>query len=92
MHFQEMLPRLGKKYEIQTEITSKPRAEYQTNKYIESKLPVAPAILVDDEIVVQGSDVGEDKLENVIRFHLGLPPLEPERKEGPGVIQNPRPQ
>lgn len=76
-----MLPRLGKKYEIQTEITSKPRAEYQRSEYVESKLPVAPAILVDDEIVVQGSDVGEDILENVIRSHLGLPPLEPEKKD-----------
>ena len=36
--------------------------------------------MVDDEIVVEGSDVAEEKLENVIRNHLGLPPLEPEKK------------
>lgn len=74
------MPRLGKKYEIQTEVISKPRAEYQTDAYFELDLPVAPAVMVDDEIVVEGSDVPEDKLENVIRAHLGLSPLEPEKK------------
>ncbi|MBI5604700.1 MAG: hypothetical protein HY879_15280 [Deltaproteobacteria bacterium] len=75
-----MLPRLGKKYEIQTEVISKPRAEFQTDEYFELDLPVAPAVMVDDEIVVEGSDVAEDKLENVIRAHLGLEPMEPEKK------------
>ena len=75
-----MLPRLGKKYEIQTEVISKPKAEYQTDEYFELDLPVAPAVMVDDEVVVEGSDVAEDKLENFIRRHLGLPPLEPEKK------------
>ena len=75
-----MLPRLGQKYEIQTEVISKPRADYQTDEYFELDLPVAPAVMVDDEIVVEGSDVAEDKLENVIRKHLLLPELEPEKK------------
>ena len=75
-----MMPRLGKKYEIQTEVISKPKAEYLTDEYFELDLPGAPAVMVDDEIVVEGSDVAEDKLESVIRTHLGLPPLEPEKK------------
>ncbi len=75
-----MMPRLGKKYEIEMEVMSKPIAEYNTDEYFELELPVAPAIMVDDEIVVEGSDVAEDKLENVIRAHLGLSPLEPEKK------------
>jgi hypothetical protein len=75
-----MMPRLGKKYEIQTEVISKPKAEYQTDEYFELDLPVAPAVMVDDEVVVEGSDVAEDKLENIIRTHLGLPLLEPEKK------------
>ncbi len=75
-----MLPRLGKKYEIQTEVISKPIAEYNTDEYFELELPVAPAIMVGDEIVVEGSDVSENKLENVIRQHLNLPALEPEKK------------
>ena len=75
-----MMPRLGKKYEIETEFISKPRAEYQTDEYFELELPVAPAVMVDDEIVVEGADVIEDKLEDIIRTHLGLPSLEPEKK------------
>jgi hypothetical protein len=75
-----MVPSLGQKYEIKVEIISKPRAEYQTDEYFELDLPTAPAVMVDDEIVVEGSDVAEDKLENVIRKHLGLPELEPEKK------------
>ena len=59
---------------------SKPMAEYHTDEYFELELPVAPAVMVDDEIVVEGSDVSEDKLENVIRQHLNLPALEPEKK------------
>ena len=75
-----MLPRLGKKYEIETEVISKPRAEYQTDEYFELELPVAPAIMVGDEIVVEGSDVAEDKLENVIRQHLTYRPWNRKRR------------
>lgn len=75
-----MLPRLGRKYDIKVEVMSKPIAEYNTDEYFELELPVAPAVMVDEEIVVEGSDVSEDKLENVIRQHLNLPALEPEKK------------
>jgi hypothetical protein len=75
-----MMPRLGQKYEIEIETISKPIAEYNRDEYFELELPVAPAIMVEEEIVVEGSDVAEDKLENVIRTHLGMPPLEPEKK------------
>ena len=74
------MPRLGQQYEIEVEVISKPRAEYQTDEYFELDLPTAPAIMVDDEILVEGSDVSDEKLENAIRTHLGLPPLEPEKK------------
>jgi hypothetical protein len=36
--------------------------------------------MVGDEIVVEGSDVSEEKLEAVICRHLGLPVREPETK------------
>jgi hypothetical protein len=75
-----MVPRLGQKYTIEVEVTSKPIAEYNTDEYFELELPVAPAIMVDNEIVVEGSDVAEDKLENVIRAHLGFPALAPVKK------------
>ncbi len=64
---------------------SKPMAEYNTDEYFELELPVAPAVMVDDEIVVEGSDVSEDKLENVIRTHLNLPALEPGKKGNNGA-------
>jgi hypothetical protein len=75
-----MTPRLGQKYEIEIETISKPRAEYQTDEYFELDLPVAPAVMVGDEIVVEGSDVEEEELETIICRHLGLPPPEPRKK------------
>lgn len=75
-----MMPRLGSKYDIEIEVTSKPQAEYQTDAYFELELPVAPALMVADEIVVEGSGISEEKVEAVIRRHLGLPVVEPARK------------
>ncbi len=75
-----MVPRLGQKYPIDMEVTSKPIAEYQTDEYFELDLPAAPAIMVGEEIVVEGSDVEEHKLEAVICRHLGLPEPEPPKK------------
>jgi len=67
------MPRLGKKYDIEIETISKPRAEYQTDEYFELELPVAPAVMVDDEILVEGGDVSEQELEAAVCRHLGLP-------------------
>jgi hypothetical protein len=75
-----MVPRLGQKYEIEVEILSKPIAEYNTDEYFDLELPVAPAIMVDDEILVEGSDVSEEKLENAIRAKLGLEAIVIEKK------------
>jgi hypothetical protein len=75
-----MLPRLGQKYKIEVETISKPKAEYQTDEYFELDLPVAPAVMVAEKIVVEGSDIPEDELEAVICRHLGLPPPEPQKK------------
>ncbi|MCG6893636.1 MAG: hypothetical protein LJE65_08535 [Desulfobacteraceae bacterium] len=75
-----MIPVLGRKYDIHIEITSKPKAEYLTDEYFELDLPVAPAIMVGDEIVVEGSDIGRFEVESAICRHLELPPPEPESK------------
>lgn len=74
------MPRLGEKYEIEIETISKPKAEYQTDEYFELDLPVAPAVMVGEEIVVEGTDVAEEKLEAVICQHLGLPPPGSQKK------------
>ncbi len=75
-----MVPRLGQKYAFEAEVISKPIAEYQTDEYFELDLPTAPAIMVGEEIVVEGADVAEDRLEAVICRHLGLPAPEPQKK------------
>jgi hypothetical protein len=76
-----MMPRLGEKYKVEIEVISKPVAEYQCDEYFELELPVAPAIMVGEEIVIEGSNIAQDKVESVICRHLGLP--EPEqRKKG----------
>ena len=75
-----MMPRLGAKYDIEIETISKPRADYNTDEYSELGLPVAPAVMVDEEVVAEGSDVSDDDLESVICNQLGLPPPEPKKK------------
>jgi hypothetical protein len=75
-----MMPRLGQKYRVECEVISKPLAEYQTDEYFELDLPMAPAVMVGEEIVVEGSDVAEDRLETVICQHLGLPAPEFRKK------------
>jgi hypothetical protein len=68
-----MMPRLGANYPIEIEVTSKPIADYQTDDYFELDLPVAPAVMVGEEIVVEGSSVSEETIEAAICRHLGLP-------------------
>lgn len=76
-----MMPRLGEKYkDIEIEVTSKPIAEYQNDEYFELDLPVAPAVMVADEIVVEGSNISRDKVEKVICRCLGMDEPEPEKK------------
>ena len=64
------MPRLGAKYEISIEVISKPKAEYQTDAYFALDLPVAPAIMVNDEIVVEGGNVNQEEVEACICRHL----------------------
>jgi hypothetical protein len=71
---------LGAKYPIEFDVFSQPLAQYQTDEYFEKDLPVAPAVMVGEEIVVEGSDIAEAKLEAAICRHLGLPEPEPIKK------------
>jgi hypothetical protein len=65
-----MTPGLGEKYNIDIETIAKPKADYMTDEYFELDLPVAPAVMVGEEIVVEGSDVSEEELEAAIREQL----------------------
>ena len=75
-----MMPRLVEKYGIEIETISKPNAEYNTDAYFELDLPIAPAVMVDEEILVEGSDISEEKLEGAICQQLGLPSPKPQKK------------
>jgi len=74
------MPSLGGTYDIEIETISRPKEEYNTDEYFELDLPVAPAVMVGEEIVVEGSDVSDGELEAVICTHLGLPPPERQKK------------
>ena len=79
-----MMPSLGTKYPIEIEVTSKAKADYMTDAYFELDLPVAPAVMVADEIVVEGQNVSQHEIEISICRHLNLPAPEPPQK---GVLK-----
>ena len=64
------MPRLGAKYDIEMVTIEKPKDEYMTDEYFELDLPVAPAIMVGDEILVEGTDISKRKLEAAIKAGL----------------------
>ena len=61
---------MGTKYDIEMVTIEKPKDEYMTDEYFELDLPVAPAIMVGDEIVAEGTDISKRKLEAAIRASL----------------------
>ena len=69
------MSRLDQKYEVEIAVTSQTREEYNSDEYAKLNLPVAPAIRIDDETVVESSDISEEKLENVIRTKLKMEPV-----------------
>ena len=71
---------LEENYDIEIQVTSKPKADYMTDEYFELDLPVAPAVMVGEEIVVEGSDVPKIEIEAAICRQLGLPEPEPVKK------------
>ena len=72
------MPLLGKKYQIDIEVISKPKEEYQMDEYFELDLPVDPAIMVNDEIVVEGSNASQEEVEAYICRHLQM--IKPENQ------------
>ena len=76
------MPSLGDKYDVKIETTSKPKADYMTDEYFELDLPVAPAVMVGDEIIVEGEDISTHKIASAICRHLNLPEPEAPSKKG----------
>ena len=73
------MSRLGNEYEIEIGVTSKPKSDYLTDEYFALDLPVAPAIMVGEEIITEGKDVDDHEVEASICRQLGLP--EPAKKK-----------
>lgn len=65
-----MLPRLGKKNSVLIESVSKSRREYQSKNYAGLRLPKAPAITIDGKIIIEGRDIDEHELVDIIQKHL----------------------
>ncbi|MDD3620163.1 MAG: hypothetical protein PHX57_12300 [Desulfobulbaceae bacterium] len=65
-----MLPRVGEEAEIEMEIIARPRHEFQSAAYAELGLPRAPAIMINDEVIVAGQDIEEHRLLKEIRRRL----------------------
>ena len=65
-----MMPRLGNRYDIEMETIERPKDEYMTDEYFELDLPVAPAVMVGEEIIVEGSDISRRKLEAAIKANI----------------------
>lgn len=65
-----MLPRMEEKYALKIETISKPRDAYRTAEYQATGLPIAPAVMLNDELLVQGAQISEEELELAICRHL----------------------
>jgi len=66
----EMLPRLGEKFGVNIEVIAKSRQEYQAAAHAGLGLPRAPAIMIDSEVIVEGRDIDEQELEDILRLRL----------------------
>lgn len=65
-----MLSRLDSRADVVTEVISKSREAYRCDEYFALDLPLAPAIMVGEEIVVEGKDIDEATVEAAIRRGL----------------------
>jgi hypothetical protein len=65
-----MLPRLGTRFPLEVEFIAQTRESYQSEAHRASGLPPAPAVVIDDEIVLKGPEISEEKLEEAIRRRL----------------------
>lgn len=75
-----MMPRLDGKYTVYIETITKPKGEYLTDEYFTLDQPIAPAVMVGNEIIVEGTDVEEYTVEACICRYLDLPEPETPKK------------
>jgi len=51
---------------VEIEVISKTRGEFKSEAYRQNGLPPAPALMLDDEVVVQGGPITEEKLRELV--------------------------
>jgi hypothetical protein len=61
-----MLPGLGDTCNLEIEIISNTRDAYRSAKYLATGLPAAPALMLGDEILVQGWPISEEFLMSAV--------------------------
>lgn len=62
-----MIPGLGEKYGVTVEVILQPRQEYAGESYSKLGLPIAPAIIIGEQVLVEKSDITEEKFELAIQ-------------------------
>jgi hypothetical protein len=65
-----MVPSLGDKVGAEIEIIEKSRDVYRSEAYTETKLPIAPAIMIGDDVIVVQSDITLSQLEKMIENRI----------------------
>lgn len=66
MHFRDIISGLESRKDIDVVVVSKLRDDYKTAGYAASGAPAAPAITLNDEVIVQGKDISDKKLKEII--------------------------
>ena len=63
---------MGEKFNLEIETISRTREAYRTAEYRATGLPIAPAVMLNDEVLIQGGPISEEALESAIRRHLAI--------------------
>jgi hypothetical protein len=65
-----MLPGLGDKTGVEIETVEKSRGEYHSDTYATTNLPVAPAVMIDEEVIEVQNIITRSQIEKLIENRL----------------------
>ena len=65
-----MVPGLGDKFGVEIEMVEKSRDAYRSEVYTKTKLPMAPAIMIDGDVVAVQNDITLSQLEKIIENRI----------------------
>lgn len=61
---------MSAKHSVNVEIVTHTRDYYRSDEWSETDLPCAPAIMIDDDVIVEGENISEEDLESEIAQRL----------------------